>query len=62
VGHFTDHELAIARAVDQIDIDGTLDTGAIDKIVTALGFIPSEADNDFLVSYLRWRMANPIAK
>lgn len=62
VSPFTDHELAIAKIVDQIDIDGTLDPGAIDGIIAKLEFVSSPEDNTFLVSYLQWRMANPIAK
>jgi hypothetical protein len=57
-----DHELAIARIADRIDIDGTLDPSAIDKIIAALRSAPSQADNVFLVSYVRWRMADPIVK
>jgi hypothetical protein len=57
-----ENELAIARIVDQIDTDGRLDPGAIDEIVATLVFVPSEADENFLVDYVRWRMANPTVK
>ena len=62
VGPSSDHELEIARIVDQIDLDGRLNPSAIDEIIAALTFIPSEAENDFLVNYIRWRMATPIVK
>jgi hypothetical protein len=62
VGPSNDHELSIARIVDQIDIDGWLDPSVVDEIIAALGFIPSDADKNFLVGYIRWRMANPIVK
>lgn len=60
MGPSNDHELEIARNVDKIGIEGRLDPTVIDKVIAALGFIPSQADNEFLVGYLRWRMANPI--
>jgi len=62
VGPSNDHELAIARILDQIDIEGRLDPTVIDEIIAALEFVPSQADNQFLVGYLLWRMASPIAK
>ena len=62
VGPANGHELAIARIVDRIDMEGTLAPSAIDEIIAALTFIPSEADSDFLVHFIRWRMANPIPK
>ena len=57
-----DHELAIARIVDRISIDGRLYQTAIPEIVAALTFSMSKSDSDFLVSYICWRMDNPIAK
>ena len=33
-----------------------------ETLAAAPGFIPAQTDNDFLVSYLQWRKANPIAK
>jgi len=62
VGPSNDHELEIARVVDQIDIDGRLDPSVVDEIIAALDFIPTETDNGFLVHYVRWRMENPIRK
>jgi hypothetical protein len=56
----TDRESAIAGIVDQLDTEGRLDPSRIDEIIAILRFIPSEADNEFLVRYLQWRMANPI--
>ena len=62
VGPFTDHELAIARIVDRINMEGRLDPSVVDEIIAALGFIPSGAENDFLVRYVQWRTANRIVK
>jgi hypothetical protein len=62
VGPSSEHELRIARVVDQIDIEGRLDPSVVDEIIGVLDFVPSEADKSFLVGYLRWRMANPIQK
>jgi hypothetical protein len=57
-----DHELAIARIVDKLDIDGSLSTRAIEDVIRALDFAMSKADGGFLVSYIRWRMENPTWK
>lgn len=62
MGPSNGHELAIVRIVDRIDTEGRLDPSVIDEIITFLEFIPSPADSDFLVHYIQWRMANPIAK
>ena len=61
-GHFSDHEMEIVRIVNRIDIEGRLDTDALDEIVGKLSFILSEAEGDFLVDYLRWRMEHPLVK
>jgi len=60
MGPSSDHELEIARIVDQIDLDGRLDASVLDEIIATLKFIPSPAENDFLVDYIRWRMDHPI--
>jgi len=56
-----DHELAIARIVDKLSIDGKFYPTAIEDVITVLGFSLSKSDSEFLVSYIRWRMDNPIA-
>ena len=62
MGPANDHELEIARSVDRIDMEGRLNPTVLGEIVTALGFILSQSDCDFLVQYVRWRMANPIVR
>jgi len=57
-----EHELAIARVVDQISMEGRLDSSVIPEVVAALDFTMSRADSEFMVRYLQWRMANPIPK
>jgi hypothetical protein len=57
-----DHELAIARIVDRISIEGRLYPTAIEDVIAVLDFTMSRSDSEFLVSYIRWRMDNPIAK
>jgi hypothetical protein len=54
-----DHELAIARIVDTISLEGGLDPTVIPKIVARLDFLMSRSDSEFLVNYIRWRMENP---
>jgi hypothetical protein len=62
MGPSNDHELAIARIVDKLDIDGKLSPSAIEDVITVLDFTMSKADSEFLVNYIRWRMDNPIRK
>lgn len=51
-----DHEIAIARVVDRLDIDGRLSPSAIEDVITVLDFTMSKTDGEFLVNYIRWRM------
>jgi len=57
-----DHELKIARIVDKLSIDGKLYPTAIEDVITVLDFSMSKSDSEFLVTYMRWRMDNPIQK
>jgi hypothetical protein len=57
-----EHELAIARIVDGFSIDGRLYHITFDEIIAAMDFVMSRSDSEFLVSYIWWRMGNPIAK
>ena len=57
-----EHELAIARIVDKLSLEGRLYPTAIEDVITVLDFTLSKSDSKFLVSYIRWRMDNPIAK
>ena len=54
------HELAIARTVDRISADGMLCLTSIPEIGAALDFMMYRSDSEFLVNYIRWRVANPI--
>jgi hypothetical protein len=62
MGPSNDHELAIARIVDRISMEGRLNPSIIPEIAAALDFMMSRADSEFLVRYIQWRMANPIPK
>ena len=58
-----ERELAIARTVDKIAIEGRLDLNAVDEAVAALSFpVIQRSDREYLERYVEWRMANPIAK
>ena len=57
-----EHELAIARIVDRISIEGRLYHTTIDEVIAGLNFVISRSDSEFLVSYIWCRMGNPIAK
>jgi hypothetical protein len=62
MGPTNEHELAIARIVDRIAIEGRLYPTAIDEIIAQLSFTMTRSDSEFLVKYIRWRMDNPIAR
>jgi hypothetical protein len=57
-----DHELTIVRVVDQISTEDKLCPSAIKSAIAALDFMMNQSDSEFLVRYIRWRMANPIQK
>lgn len=61
-GPSNDHEMAIARVVDQFDLAGKLDAAVIDLLASVLPFTLIESDREFLVNYIRWRMDHPIVK
>jgi hypothetical protein len=62
MGPTNEHELAIARIVDRIALEGRLYPTAIDEIIALLSFTMTRSDSEFLVKYIRWRMDNPIAR
>jgi len=62
MGPTNDHELAIARLVDQLNIVGELHATAIEDVISVLDFALTKSDSEFLVKYIRWRMDNPIWK
>jgi hypothetical protein len=55
-----DHELAIARTVDRITVEGSLYRTSIPEVAATLDVMVHKSDSDFLVNYIRWRMDNPI--
>ena len=58
-----DRQLAIARTVDKLAVEGRLDPAALDEIAAALGFpVIHPSDRQYLERYVEWRLANPIAK
>lgn len=58
-----DRELAIARTVDKIAIEGRLDLTSIDEAVAALGFpVIHLSDSKYLERYIEWRIDNPLVK
>jgi hypothetical protein len=57
-----EHELAIARIVDRIDIENRLTVSSIQEVAAGLDFMMLRSDSRFLVDYLHCRMANPVAK
>jgi hypothetical protein len=62
MGPSNENELAIARIVDKIEIEGKLHPTAIKDVILALHFSPSGSDHEFLVDYISWRMEHPIWK
>ena len=57
-----DHELSIALAIDKLARETNLRPTAIEDAIAVLHFSMNLSDSKFLVSYIRWRMDNPIAK
>jgi hypothetical protein len=58
-----ERELAIARTVDKIAIEGRLDLTPVEEVAAALGFpVIHRSDSEYLERYVEWRMANPIVK
>jgi hypothetical protein len=56
-----DRELAIARTIDKIAIEGKLKLSAIDEAVAALGFgVVHPSDRKYLERYIEWRIDNPL--
>jgi hypothetical protein len=56
----SDHELEIARLVDQWASEYKLPPSAIAKIAGAIPFPMSESEVRFLVCYIVWRQDHPI--
>ena len=58
-----ERELAIARTVDKIAIEGRLALTAFDDVIAALGFpVIHKSDSTYLERYIQWRMENPLLK
>jgi len=62
MGPSNDHELAIARIVDRIDMEGRLTLASIQEVVTEIDFLMTAEVTEFLVNYIRWRLEHPIPK
>jgi hypothetical protein len=62
VGPSNDHELAIAREVDRLDLQDKLKADAAPEILALLDFRVSGADWEFLKRYILWRMDSRIQK
>jgi hypothetical protein len=57
----SDHELEIARLVDQQSIERKLPTSAVADIAAAVPFAMSESETQFLIRYIVWRWDHPIS-
>ena len=57
-----DHERAIARIVDCVELRSKSYSIAIEEVIAVLDFTVSKSDGDFLLEYIRWRMDHPIVK
>ena len=62
MGPSNDHELEIARRVDQLAIRKSLDAAEALEAIARLDFRMTESDYRFLKEYIRWRMDHPIVK
>ena len=62
VGPSNDHELAIVRIVDRIDMEGRLQLASIQEVVTVVDFLMTRSEGQFLMNYVQWRLENPIVK
>jgi hypothetical protein len=51
----TDHELEIARLVDDLAAQGILSKSSIADVATSLSFSMSEEETRFLVRYVIWK-------
>jgi hypothetical protein len=56
----SDHELEIARRIDERALAGGLSISAIAEMAAAIPFPMSESETQFLVSYIVWRRDHPI--
>ena len=58
-----ERELAIARTVDKIALEGRLSLAAVDQAAAALGFpVMHKSDSAYLDRYIQWRIETPIVK
>jgi|SRR5690242_4610524 len=56
-----DHEREIARLIDERALSETkLDYTAVPAVASALSFLMTRSDSEFLIAYLQWRMNNPL--
>lgn len=57
----TDHEFQIATAVDRVAAEGRLSARAFAEIISSLRFRLSQEEVQFIVTYVLWRMSNPLS-
>ena len=55
-------EREIVRIVDGIAVQDRLKLISIQEVVAVLDFMMTAEESAFLMSYVQWRMANPIPK
>ena len=56
-----DHERELARIVDVIAREGRLILSTVyAEVLDAVSFELTSKDNEFLMNYVKWRIANPI--
>ena len=56
----SDHELEIARAIDERASKGNLPITAIAEIAAQIPFAMSESETRFLIQYVVWRLDHPL--
>ena len=62
MGPCNDHELAIARMVDQFAVAGKLDASVVELLAEIMPVRLTAEDREFLVKYVVWRLDNPIVR
>ena len=55
-----DHELAIARSIDQAAAKGPLGPAEIYEVLESLDFMVCRRDCEFLAFYVHWRRIHPV--
>jgi len=58
----TYHEREIARIVDQLAVNGTLNKSSVSDVANLVRFAMKPEEMKFLLAYLIWRRQNPAAR